>query len=110
MTAAATKRIFVCNNKRVTPTSCGLRLDASGAADQLTELLAERADTGTEYQVIKSKCLGRCQLGPVLGVFPDNAWYTYEDREDLGEIVSEHLENGRPVERLAIRRNTRSAA
>ncbi|GAA1501299.1 hypothetical protein GCM10009760_64070 [Kitasatospora kazusensis] len=107
--SGGTKRIFVCNNKRTTPISCGLRLDASGMADQLIELLGE-ADTETEYQVIKSKCLGRCQHGPVLGIFPDNAWYSYEDREDLGEIVSEHVENERPVERLAIRRTTRTAA
>jgi (2Fe-2S) ferredoxin len=29
-------------------------------------------------------------------------WYTYVDQEDIDEIISEHLQNGRIVERLRI--------
>jgi (2Fe-2S) ferredoxin len=35
-------------------------------------------------------------------VYPDAVWYTYVDEEDVDEIISEHLQNGRVVERLKI--------
>jgi (2Fe-2S) ferredoxin len=35
-------------------------------------------------------------------VYPDEVWYTYLDREDVDEIINEHLVNGRVVERLKI--------
>jgi (2Fe-2S) ferredoxin len=47
-------------------------------------------------------CLDRCSEGPVVVVYPDAVWYTYENRDDIEEIVEEHLVNGRIVERLRI--------
>jgi (2Fe-2S) ferredoxin len=38
----------------------------------------------------------------VIVVYPEEVWYTYVDREDIDEIVTEHLQNGRVVERLKI--------
>jgi (2Fe-2S) ferredoxin len=35
-------------------------------------------------------------------VYPEGVWYTYVDRDDIDEIVSEHLQNGRVVSRLRI--------
>jgi len=47
-------------------------------------------------------CLNRCSEGPVIVVYPDETWYTYVDREDIDEIIDEHLLNGRVVDRLRI--------
>jgi (2Fe-2S) ferredoxin len=47
-------------------------------------------------------CLDRCQEGPVIVVYPEATWYTYVDREDLDEILSEHLLKGQVVERLRL--------
>ena len=47
-------------------------------------------------------CMDRCSEGPVLAVYPDNVWYTYIDKNDIDEIISEHIQNGRVVERLKI--------
>lgn len=47
-------------------------------------------------------CLDRCELGPVLVVYPDATWYTYVDRADLDEIMEKHLSNGRIVRRLLL--------
>ena len=46
-------------------------------------------------------CLDRCEEGPVL-VLPEAVWYTYVDRDDIDEIIEEHLRHGRVVERLRI--------
>ena len=35
-------------------------------------------------------------------VYPEAVWYTYVDREDIDEIIDEHLRRGRIVGRLKI--------
>jgi (2Fe-2S) ferredoxin len=35
-------------------------------------------------------------------VYPEGIWYTYVDKEDIDEIIEEHLVKGNPVERLKI--------
>lgn len=47
-------------------------------------------------------CLDRCDQGPVLVIYPEAVWYTYVDQEDIDEIIREHLQNGKIVERLRI--------
>ena len=47
-------------------------------------------------------CLDRCNEGPVIVIYPEDVWYTYVDKEDIDEIIEEHLKNGRVVERLRI--------
>jgi (2Fe-2S) ferredoxin len=47
-------------------------------------------------------CLDRCKLGPVLVVYPEGVWYRYGSEADLDEIIAEHLQQGRTVERLRI--------
>jgi (2Fe-2S) ferredoxin len=46
--------------------------------------------------------MDRCELGPVMVIYPEAVWYTYVDQEDIDEIIQEHLQNGRVVERLRI--------
>ena len=55
-----------------------------------------------KVRVNTAGCLDRCDEGPVLVVYPEAVWYSYVDREDIDEIIAEHLENGRIVERLRI--------
>ena len=55
-----------------------------------------------KVRVNTSGCLDRCSEGPVMVVYPDDVWYTYVDKNDVDEIISEHLQNGRVVERLKI--------
>jgi (2Fe-2S) ferredoxin len=104
-----TRRIFLCTNKRVTGQSCGTSCDTDGVAEHLQRLLEETAAETGDIELRKTRCLGRCPLGPVLGILPDNVWYAYRSRDDLDEVVSEHLVGGRQVERLLVRRAQRSA-
>ena len=53
-------------------------------------------------RINRAGCLDRCEEGPVIVVYPDDVWYTYVDKEDIDEIIDEHLVNGRVVERLKI--------
>lgn len=53
-------------------------------------------------RINKAGCLDRCELGPVLVVYPEAVWYTFVDREDIDEIIQSHLIEGKPVARLMV--------
>jgi (2Fe-2S) ferredoxin len=53
--------------------------------------------------VSESRCLGRCEHGPVVAVYPDDVWYQYIDEDDVDEIIESHLIGGKEVERLKIK-------
>jgi len=55
-----------------------------------------------KVRVNKAGCLDRCAGGPVAVVYPDAVWYTYVDQSDIDEIVTSHLRDGVPVERLRL--------
>ncbi len=60
----------------------------------------EEAGLKDEVKVIMTGCFGLCSKGPIVVVYPDDSFYTHVKPDDVDEIVSEHLVNGRPVERL----------
>lgn len=53
-----------------------------------------------EVKIVQTGCFGLCALGPVVIVYPDGTFYSRVTKEDVKEIVSEHLLKGRIVERL----------
>ncbi len=53
-----------------------------------------------EVQVSSCGCLGICDSGPVMIVYPEGVWYTKLTPADMPEIVSSHLKNGEKVARL----------
>ena len=40
--------------------------------------------------------------GLFIVIYPDETWYTYLDKDDIDEIIDEHLIKGNIVERLRI--------
>ena len=55
-----------------------------------------------EVRVNTAGCLNRCEFGPVIVIYPDETWYTFVDKDDIDEIIEEHLVKGNKVERLMI--------
>jgi len=53
-----------------------------------------------EVKVIRTGCMGACDLGPVAVVYPEGVFYQKLTADDGRLIVDEHLFKGRPVERL----------
>lgn len=53
-----------------------------------------------EIEIVRTGCFGLCELGPVVIVYPEGAFYSRVQVSDVEEIVSEHLIKGRPVTRL----------
>lgn len=93
---------FCCNQRGPGETCCA----AQGAIELQTYAKDRIAALGLKgkgkVRINKAGCLDRCDEGPVLVVYPDNVWYTFVDKADVDEIISEHLQHGRIVERLKI--------
>lgn len=53
-----------------------------------------------EVKVVRTGCFGLCEMGPVVIVYPEGAFYSRVQPEDVPEIVNEHLIKGRIVKRL----------
>ena len=66
----------------------------------------EKKGKNPRGSVVLTECssVGFCAIGAAVMVYPDGIWYAQVRREDVAEIVEEHIINGRVVERLALLR------
>ena len=95
--------VFFCLNKREGPRPCCANHDAEAMKDYAKKRIKELKLNGPgKVRVNAAGCMDRCQEGPVIVVYPEEVWYTYVDKQDIDEIVDEHLVAGRIVERLRI--------
>ncbi|ADL07465.1 NADH-quinone oxidoreductase subunit NuoF [Thermosediminibacter oceani] len=60
----------------------------------------EKHGLSGEVKVLLTGCLGLCELGPNIIIYPEGTYYCRVKAEDVPEIVEEHLVKGRIVERL----------
>lgn len=95
--------VFLCTNLREDGSQCCAQCGAQSLRDHLKRRTKELGLAGKGgVRVNSAGCMDRCDEGPVMVVYPEGTWYTYVDREDLEEILLEHLTHGRVVERLRI--------
>jgi NADH:ubiquinone oxidoreductase subunit F (NADH-binding)/(2Fe-2S) ferredoxin/NAD-dependent dihydropyrimidine dehydrogenase PreA subunit len=80
----------------------GTGCTSSGSNDIFAALKSELASKGLdkEVEVVKTGCFGLCELGPVVIVYPEGAFYSQVKVDDVSELVEEHLLKGRIVKRL----------
>ena len=95
--------VFFCTNERDDGrASCGERC-AGDLRDYAKKKCKALGLSGQgKVRVNNSGCLDRCEEGPVMVVYPEEVWYHYQNEADVDEIISEHLQGGRVVERLQI--------
>ncbi|MBR5785206.1 MAG: NADH-quinone oxidoreductase subunit NuoF [Clostridia bacterium] len=80
----------------------GTGCTSSGSAVLFDEFEQRLKDAGIENEVkiVKTGCFGLCAEGPIVVVYPEGAMYCRVTKEDVQEIVLEHLVKGRIVNRL----------
>lgn len=88
-------QVLVCKHK-----SC-VEQGGKSAAKALKSALKEHR-LRNEVIVTKVKCLDVCGRGPVMVVYPDGVWYGGVDAECARKIVTEHLMEGRTVEKRVL--------
>ncbi len=78
---------------------------SSGCRAVQEALLADLAKHGleNEVRVVETGCMGPCDLGPMVVVYPEGVFYQKLKADDARTIVEEHLLKGRVVEKLVHR-------
>lgn len=83
---------------------CGSGCVSAGSLkikERFHEVLAEHNLTN-EVNIIETGCMGPCDYGPVMVIYPEGIFYKKVSPEDVPEIVAEHFIKGRPVARLML--------
>ena len=73
---------------------------------QLAQLL-QREDLLFDADRVKrseTPCLGVCEQGPIVAVYPEGVWYANVTPELLERIVTEHLRDGQVIEEAVFHR------
>ncbi len=95
--------VFFCVNQREGGEACCANLGAQAMRDYAKDRVKQLGLAGHGgVRVNQAGCMDRCPEGPVVVVYPEGVWYTYVDRDDIDEIIAEHLVHGRTVARLRI--------
>ena len=95
--------VFFCTNQRPNGENSCEHFQAQAMRDyakQRVKALGLHKDN--KCRIKTAGCLNRCELGPVLVVYPEAVWYTYVDQTDIDEIIDSHLVQGQPVARLMV--------
>jgi len=96
--------LFFCTNQRHDGRSCCTQHGAQKMRDYLKKKVKTEGLAGAGgIRINTAGCLDRCEMGPVIVVYPEAVWYTYVDTEDLDEILERHLIGGELVERLLLK-------
>ena len=91
--------VFVCTQEKAEGVPC---CSTAGSSHVLGALHGELGAQGLadEVQVSSCGCLGVCDSGPVMIVYPEGIWYTKLTPADVPEIVTSHFKVGKKVARL----------
>lgn len=96
-----TKHVFVCAQTRPPGHprgSCG-QLGCTAVYQTFMQQF-EQGQLYGQFALTSTGCLGACDNGPTVLVYPDGIMYAKVKPEDVAAIVTEHLKNDQPVERL----------
>ena len=94
------RHVLVCLNTRPPGNpkgSCGEK-GSEALFDRLKTMVKERGLGGVI--VSRTSCLKHCSRGITMAIYPENVWYGQVGAEDLEEIFTSHLVEGRPLARL----------
>jgi (2Fe-2S) ferredoxin len=93
--------VFCCTNRRADGHERGSC--AAKGSEQLRNYMKSKAkELGIPSTRINGAgCLDRCELGPVVVVYPEGIWYRCETKQDIDEVLAA-LKAGEVVERLRL--------
>jgi len=89
--------VLVCAGAGCISSNC--KAVESALVDEL-----EKQGLTQEIKVVETGCIGTCDLGPIVVIYPEGIFYCKLRPEDARDIVREHLLKGRRVERLLYRK------
>ncbi len=95
--------VFFCTNQRDDGRPCCQDGYAAEMRAYMKKRIKEEGLSGKgQIRINTAGCLDRCDLGPVMVIYPQDIWYTYLDEEDIDEIIDSLINDGKKVQRLLI--------
>ena len=95
------KHVFVCSQSR--PPGHPRGSCSSNGGTELLQASWHELQKRNLYEVVAitySGCIGPCDSGPNVLVYPEGTLYSKVSPTDIGEIFDSHLLGDQPVERL----------
>jgi (2Fe-2S) ferredoxin len=81
--------MFFCTNKRENKAkaSCGDHNSSEMVAYAKEKAALLGLNKECKFRISSSGCMGRCEEGPVLVVYPQGEWFNYSSKEDIDNIL-----------------------
>ena len=94
--------VFCCTNRREPGHTRGCCAEKN--AEELRDYMkAQVKKLGiAKIRINNSGCLDRCELGPTMVIYPEGIWYSCKTKDDVDEVIREHVQGGKIVERLKL--------
>ena len=95
--------VFVCINQR--PPGHPKGDCASKGSREVFQKFQEEVEKRQLWEKVAvngTTCLGPCNFGASVVVYPEGVWYGQVQAKDVEEIVDQHIVGGKPVERLLL--------
>lgn len=94
--------VFVCTNVRPEGHRRG-SCKARGGQRLRDYMKARAKELGLkDVRINSAGCLDRCELGPVMVIYPEGVWYAPKTTDDIDEILITHVQGGGRVPRLMV--------
>ena len=96
------KHLFVCTNQRTNSEkrSCGEQHGLDLTAAFKKAIKDKKLDMPIRAQ--RAGCLGICDFGPTVAIYPEGTFYVNVQLSDVEEIVQKHIIENKKVERLLL--------
>ncbi|MEI6021148.1 MAG: (2Fe-2S) ferredoxin domain-containing protein [Bacteroidota bacterium] len=95
--------LFICTNQRSDSKklSCG----ESHGLELVTEFKKQIKDLKVNLKIRanRSGCLGICDFGPTVAIYPEGTFYVGVKKEDVKEIIESHIIHKTKVQRLLLK-------
>ncbi|MBI2108522.1 (2Fe-2S) ferredoxin domain-containing protein [Candidatus Woesearchaeota archaeon] len=85
------RHVFVCLNKRDAPRESCSAKDSEKILTELRQHVNSNGLTGT-YNITKTLCLGHCNEGPTIAIYPDGKILRKVSMADVPRIIEEYLD------------------
>ncbi|MBL1212752.1 MAG: (2Fe-2S) ferredoxin domain-containing protein [Ignavibacteriae bacterium] len=98
------KHIFICENQRdaLNPRGCCADKGSKELRQVFKRKLKEQ-NLSVRIRANAAGCLDACEYGAVIVVYPEQVWYGGVTIADVDDIITDHIMNDVPVERLKIK-------
>lgn len=96
------QHVFCCTNRR--PDGHKQGCCASKGGEDLRNYMKRRAkEMGLDgVRINGAGCLGRCEEGPVVVIYPEGVWYSPKNEADCDAILTRHVQGGEIIDSLRI--------